>query len=123
MMLMVQTLAGTKVDQTALSSTRKGRAAAAILVSPVGHGAFDRCIPIAMEKNLAADLAGFGMRCFDNRLVRGEVGTVAPDRPAVAGLHDVLDYDCRPKCSGGGKRAKAALLSGSALFGRIARNT
>lgn len=29
-----------------------------------------------------------------------KIRTVAQDQPAVAGLHDILDFDCRPKFSG-----------------------
>ncbi|HEV7335086.1 MAG TPA: hypothetical protein VGO06_03885 [Bosea sp. (in: a-proteobacteria)] len=108
-MLMLQTLIGANVDQAAVSSTGNGRPTTAISVSPVGYSAFDRCTLAALEKDLAVNFAGVGMRCFDHQLAHGRGRAVARDKPAVAGLHDGLDYDCRPKCSGGRKARNGSI--------------
>lgn len=57
------------------------------------------------DKNAAA---ASGALRLQEAIADREVRTVAQDQPAVAGLHDVLDYDCRPKCSGGRRARKGS---------------
>jgi hypothetical protein len=47
---------------------------------------------------------------MQKEITNKKVRTVAQDQPAVAGLHDALDYDCRPKCSGGRAARKGSTV-------------
>ena len=55
-------------------------------------------LPDVANKNAAAAASCVGTQ---KAITDKKIRTVAQDQPAVAGLHNSLDYDCRPKCSGG----------------------